>query len=231
MEIIAYIYTDFHEKFGIPRQAGLAPSAGGRIIFEPKFRSPDSIRGLEEFSHIWLIWEFSKNTFKGLTVKPPKLGGKEKKGVFATRSPYRPNPIGLSSVKLEKIEMDTELGPVLHVSGVDMLNRTPIFDIKPYVPYADIHMDAGEGFTETTKKRESLRVELPDAILGEFPLEKKAQLSEVLSLDPRPAYDIYEDRVYGVEYAGFNIRFRVEGEVLTVVEIAKVNTTGIEVRG
>lgn len=222
MEIIAYIYTDFYEKFGIPRQAGLAPLSIGRIVFEPKFRSPDSIRGLEEFSHIWLIWEFSKNTFKGLTVKPPKLGGKEKKGVFATRSPYRPNPIGLSGLKMEKIEWDTDLGPVIYVSGVDMLNRTPIFDIKPYVPYADIHLDAKEGFTEKTKKRERLRVELPDAILGEFPKEKRAGLMEVLSIDPRPAYDMYEDRVYGMEYAGFNIRFCVEKDILIVVSIDKI---------
>lgn len=222
MEIVAYIYTDFYEKFGIPRQAGLAPSAIGRIVFEPKFRSPDSIRGLEEFSHLWLIWEFSKNTFRGLTVKPPKLGGKEKKGVFATRSPYRPNPIGLSSLKMEKIEWDTELGPVIYVSGVDMLNKTPILDIKPYVPYADIHLDAKEGFTEKTKQRERLRVDIPDVLLGEFPTEKKEQLHEVLSIDPRPAYDIYEDRIYGMEYAGFNIRFCVEKDILIVVSIDKI---------
>ncbi len=220
MQYIAKIRTDFPDKFGIPRQSGLVKELTGRIIFEPEFRDPEAIRGIEDFSHLWLLWEFSENKGQNisLTVKPPRLGGKEKKGVFATRSPYRPNGIGLSCVKLEAVEDHPWYGKVLVVSGIDMKNDTPILDIKPYIPYADCHPEATEGFTGTTREH-VLTVNIPESLLSIMPEEKRTALKGVLACDPRPAYDIYEDRVYGISFAEKNIKFKVQGNELNVLDI------------
>lgn len=220
LKIIAYIQTDFPQKFGIPRQSGLVDSLKGRILFQPEYRDPDALRGLEEFSHLWLIWEFSQAVREGWTptVKPPRLGGNTKMGVFATRSPFRPNAIGLSSVKLEKIEWETEHGPILHVSGVDLLDHTPIYDIKPYLPYTDCHPDALGGFADLHKD-DLLQVEFPEAYLNLIPANRQEALLGVLANDPRPSYQQDPARVYGVAFAGFNVRFRVQDRILTVIEI------------
>lgn len=218
--VIARIRTDFPTKFGIPRQSGLVKELQGRIVFEPEYRNPEAVRGLEDFSHVWLIWEFSESKRDGWspTVRPPKLGGNIRKGVFATRSPFRPNPIGLSAVKLEKVEIHPELGPVLHVSGADLMDGTPIYDIKPYIPYADCIPDAKGGFTRETDNS-LLEVIFPENLLEIIPFEKQKAVMQILAFDPRPSYQEDDERIYGVEFAGFDVRFRVAGKVLKVVEV------------
>lgn len=233
MEItpIAHIRTEFPEKFGIPRQSGLASDLHGKIVFEPGFRNPDALRGLSDFSHIWLIWEFSANR-RGETsssqydwqptVRPPRLGGNEHMGVFATRSPFRPNPLGLSCVELERVETDGSDGPVIYVRGADLMDGTPIYDIKPYVKYADSRPHAECGYVDRLAER-SLKVHLPSECTDG--LEDKSMLPaliEVLSLDPRPSYHDDADRIYGLSFAGYNVRFRVADGVLTVVEINQI---------
>lgn len=219
---IAHIHTDFPTKFGIPRQSGLVKELQGRVVFEPEYRNPEAVRGLEDFSHIWLIWEFSeaKRDEWSPTVRPPKLGGNVRKGVFATRSPFRPNPIGLSAVKLERVEFHKKFGPVLHVSGADLMDGTPIYDIKPYIPFADCIPDGKGGFTEETDNI-LLEVYFPDELLNFITNEKQKALLQVLALDPRPSYQEDEERIYGLEFAGFDIRFRVKGRVINVVEVVK----------
>lgn len=218
--VIARIRTDFPTKFGIPRQSGLVKELQGTIIFEPEYRNPEAVRGLEDFSHVWLIWEFSESKRDGWspTVRPPKLGGNIRKGVFATRSPFRPNPIGLSAVKLEKVDIHPELGPVLHVSGADLMDGTPIYDIKPYIPYADCIPDAKGGFTRETDNS-LLEVIFPENLLEIIPFEKQKAVMQILAFDPRPSYQEDDERIYGVEFAGFDVRFRVAGKVLKVVEV------------
>ena len=220
LKVIAHIRTDLPEKFGVPRQSGLIPELKGTIIFEPEYRSMDALRGLEEFSHLWLIWQFSKATREDWSplVRPPRLGGNEKMGVFATRSPYRPNALGLSSVELEKVELDRELGPVIHVRGVDLMDGTPIFDIKPYLPYADSHVDACGGWTDHVE-RPLLKVEFPAEVLEKVPEKHRDAVWAVLEADPRPRYQDDPQRIYGLTFAKWNIRFRVEGGTLYVVEV------------
>lgn len=216
MKIIARISTPFKTKFGIPRQSGVTPDVKGEIMFEPDYREIEAVRGLEGFSHIWLIWYFSESVSDkwSPTVRPPRLGGNVRMGVFATRSPFRPNPIGLSSVVLERIEYTDDRGPVLHVRGADLMDGTPIFDIKPYVAYADSHPDASGGFTDTAEFKK-LCVELGDGVTP--PLSEG--LIEVLENDPRPRYHDDPERVYGMEYDGREVKFRVRGDTLTVIEI------------
>ena len=216
MKIIARISTPFKTKFGIPRQSGIAADVKGKIIFEPGYREIEAVRGLEGFSHIWLIWCFSEAVTDkwSPTVRPPRLGGNARMGVFATRSPFRPNPIGLSSVKLDRIEYTADRGPVLHVRGADLMDGTPIFDIKPYVAYADSHPDAVGGFTDTAQFNK-LHVELSDGLTTPLP----DGLIEVLETDPRPRYHDDPERVYGMEYDGREVKFRVQGDMLTVIEI------------
>ena len=220
MHIIARIRNDFTSKFGIPRQSGLAPSARARIVFEPAYRSADALRGLEDFSHLWLIWEFSqaKRDTWSPTVRPPRLGGNRRMGVFATRSPFRPNPIGLSCVRLEEIVWQGENGPELIVSGADLMNGTPIFDIKPYLPYADCRPDAKGGFADGAWERE-LKVDFPEEMMNRVPPDKRQALVEILRQDPRPSYQNDPDRVYGLAYGGVDVRFSVREGCLTVVEI------------
>lgn len=218
MKIIARIKSDFPTKFGIPHQSGRIESLQAKIIFEPEFRNPDMLRGLEEYSYLWLIWEFSENKTWSPTVRPPRLGGNVRKGVFATRSPFRPNPIGLSSVKLEKIQNHPELGPVIWISGADLMDGTPIYDIKPYLPGFDVHSDARGGFTETIEDH-SLKVCFPEALLGQIPREKRENLIRVLADDPRPGYQKDPERIYGMPFAGKDIHFKVEGDTLTVVKV------------
>ena len=224
MEIhpIAYIRSDFKEKFGIPRQSGLVEALRASIVFEPPYRVPDAVRGLEEFSHIWLLWEFSRARRENWspTVRPPRLGGNQRVGVFATRSPFRPNSLGLSAVRLDAVETDTPTGPVLHVSGADLLDGTPIYDVKPYIPYADAYPDASGGFAGRIERR-LLTVDCPPALLERVPEEKREALLAVLAQDPRPSYQDDPGRVYGMAFADLQVRFRVEGERLTVDEIAK----------
>lgn len=220
MKIIAKIYNDFTDKFGIPRQSGLTDIESA-IIFEPQYRNIDALRGIEEFSHLWLIWNFSESERNDWnpTVRPPRLGGNIKKGVFATRSPFRPNPIGLSCVKLMRIE-ETSKGPVLFVRGADLLNGTPIYDIKPYIPYSDCITEAKGGFTEQTKDYE-LSVNCSDELLKQIPENKRDTLIKILSNDPRPSYQSDKSRMYGMDFAGFNIKFRVDDNTLTIYEIKK----------
>ena len=221
-EIIARVHTDFSEKFGIPRQSGLVKNLKGKIVFEPKYRDISALKGLDGFSHLWLIWKFSQAVSEDWspTVRPPRLGGNKRMGVFATRAPYRPNDIGLSCVRLEKISFDPKIGPVLHVAGADLMDGTPIYDIKPYIAYTDSHPEASEGFAGTVKEKE-LSVEFPQALLENYPEEKRAAILAVLKQDPRPAYDTDETRVYGVEFAGFDVRFTVQGTLLTVKDVVK----------
>lgn len=225
MKIIARINSDFPTKFGVPRQSGLVESLQAAVVFEPEYRSADAVRGLDAFSHIWLIWEFSesKRDTWSPTVRPPRLGGNARMGVFATRSPFRPNPLGLSCVRLERVELHPELGPVLHVSGADLMDGTPIYDIKPYIPYADSHPDASAGFTGQVDMQ-PLRVEIPPTLLGLLPPDRREALTGVLAQDPRPRYQTSPDRVYGLEFAGFDVRFTVDGGTLTVREILKTDT-------
>ncbi len=222
MKVIAHIETDFPDKFGIPRQSGLVPTLQGKIVFMPEFRNPEAVRGLELFSHIWLLWQFSENHKEhwSATVRPPRLDGNTRVGVFATRSPFRPNPIGLSSVRLEKIQIEERKGPILWVSGADLLNGTPIYDIKPYIPYTDCHPDATEGYTRETKTH-FLQVDFPSALLVRYPQEKQAAILGVLAQDPRPSYQHDPERVYGVSFGGFDVRFRVDGTQLTVCDVIK----------
>ncbi|MBQ2705942.1 MAG: tRNA (N6-threonylcarbamoyladenosine(37)-N6)-methyltransferase TrmO [Agathobacter sp.] len=223
---IATIQTEFPDKFGIPRQSGLVPSLRGEVIFEPEFRTMDAIRGLEEFSHIWLLWEFSKAKREGyaLTVTPPRLGGKIRKGVFATRAPFRPNGIGLSSVKLEEIYLDEKRGPILVVSGADLLDGTPIFDIKPYLPYTDAHPEAKGSFGEVHKEDE-ISVVCEDVLLTKLPAGLRERVIAVLKQDPRAAYNKKADYVYGMQFAGYDIRFTVEDGVLWVKDIVTLSDT------
>jgi len=221
MEPIARIRTDFATKFGVPRQAGLVPELRGTVVFEPAYRNPDALRGLEEFSHIWLIWEFSeaKRDNWSPTVRPPRLGGNARMGVFATRSPFRPNPIGLSCVRLTGIRMDETLGPVLEIAGADLMDGTPIFDIKPYIPYCDCHPEATNGFTGQLDALE-LTVDFPEDLLAPIPAAIRPGLLGVLAHDPRPQYQRDPSRVYGLTFGGWNIRFRVEETTLHVCEVA-----------
>ena len=218
---IAHIECDLPTKFGLPRQSGLVESLSARIVFEPLYRDPVAFRGLDGYSHLWLIWGFSENGRDAWasTVKPPRLGGNRRMGVFATRSPYRPNALGLSSVKLKKIEFDEKAGPVLTVSGADLMDGTPIYDIKPYLPYTDSHPDAAAGFAGAVFGY-ALKVDFPAALLQKIPAEKRAALIGILSQDPRPAYIDDPDRRYGFNYLTFDVRFTVAGDTLTVVEIA-----------
>lgn len=222
MKIIAYIHTDFTSKFGIPRQSGLVDELEATIVFEPEYRIPEALRGLEEYSHIWLLWQFSECVGREWTptVRPPRLGGNKRMGVFATRSPFRPNPVGLSSVKLLGIEKTEKYGHILRVSGADLLDGTPIYDIKPYLPYVDSHPEASNGFA-LDEKEGRLTVNFPAEMLGQIPQKKQAAIIAVLAQDPRPAYQNEPERVYGVEFAGFDVRFTVSGEVLTVTEVIK----------
>lgn len=240
MNIIAHIYTDFPEKFGIPRQSGLIEELKGKIVFEKEYRNPEALRGLGDFSHIWLIWQFSEavrdteaNRKSGdsisnssgrswsPTVRPPLLGGNTRMGVFATRSPFRPNPIGLSCVRLERIELSPD-GPILHVAGADMMSGTPIYDIKPYLPYADSKPDATGGFTEKLAERK-LKVEIDDEFLMKIPEDGRKVLIKVLEADPRPSYQKDAGRIYGMSFAGLEVKFKVADGVLYV--------RGIENRG
>ena len=220
---IAHIRTDFPTKFGIPRQSGLVEALEGVIVFAPKYRDANALRGLEGYSHIWLLWKFSEAVAAewSPTVKPPRLGGNTRMGVFATRSPFRPNPIGLSCVRLLGIDYDTPEGAVLRVAGADLMDGTPIYDIKPYLPYADCHPDATAGFAGTVE-RHRLEVSFPEALLAEIPEDKRAALLGILEQDPRPGYRRGESgRRYGVAFAGMDVRFVVEGDVLRVVEVVK----------
>ncbi len=219
MKIIAKLRTDFPTKFGIPRQSGLVNQLKAMVVFEPEYRNPDALRGLDGFSHIWLIWEFSeavRDTWSP-TVRPPRLGGNARLGVFATRSPFRPNAIGLSSLKLDGIEVRPDLGPVLHVSGADLMDNTPIYDIKPYLPYADSHPEATGGFAPA--KDEPVKVEIPERWLCLVPPQRQEALRGVLAQDPRPSYQDDPKRIYGFQFGGFDIRFTVQDAVLSVCEI------------
>lgn len=217
---IAHMESDFPTKFGIPRQAGLARNLRSVIVFEPEYRIADALRGLEGFSHLWIIWQFSQAAHADWTptVRPPRLGGNTRMGVFATRSPFRPNHLGLSCVRLEKIELDTPRGPVLHVSGADLMDGTPIVDLKPYIPYADAVPDALGGFTDTAGDF-LLTVDFPEPLLQLLPEEKRAAALEVLAHDPRPSYQRDPKRIYGLPFAGFDLRFQVQEQTLTVLEV------------
>lgn len=225
MEIkpIARIHTDFSEKFGVPRQSGLVPSLMGQIVFEPEYRCVQALKELDGFSHIWLIWEFSQSPESKFspTVRPPRLGGNRRVGVFASRSPFRPNRLGLSCVKIEKIETEGKYAPVITVSGVDMTDGTPIYDIKPYIPLADCKPDASDGYTADTKNYK-IAVNCDEKRLAEIPAEKREALLELLANDPRPAYKNEDGKEYGVTFAGFNVRFRYENNSLLVTEIEEV---------
>ena len=222
MKVIARIHNDFPTKFGIPHQSNRLETLKATIVFEPEYRVTEAFRGLEEYSYIWLIWQFSeavRDTWSP-TVRPPRLGGNTRMGVFATRSPFRPNNLGLSSVKLEKIEFDQELGPILHISGADLMNGTPIFDIKPYIPYADCHPEATGSFTEYSKDHH-LNVEFPQELLERIPGESREALIAVLADDPRPAYQNDPERSYGMPFGEKDIHFRVEGDILRVYNVTE----------
>ena len=216
MNVVARIHSDFATKFGIPRQSGLIEALKAEVVFEPEYRNAEALRGIEGFSHIWLIWQFSAAVRQewSPTVRPPRLGGNVRMGVFATRSPFRPNPIGLSSVRLERVEWDTPRGPVLHVAGADLMDGTPIYDIKPYVPYADCHPDALGGFAPQAPAR--LQVDFPESLLQKVPAHHRTALREVLANDPRPAYQRDPKRIYGFSFAGLEVRFSVQDTVLKV---------------
>ena len=220
---IAVMHSDFPSKFGIPRQSGLVESLRSTIVFEPEYRNPDALRGLEDFSHLWIIWQFSKavRVAWSPTVRPPRLGGNTRMGVFATRSPFRPNNLGLSCVKLLGVEETAEFGTVIHVGGADLMDGTPIFDIKPYIPYADCQPDAVGGFTDTAGDF-LLEVDFPAPLLNNLPEEKREAAVQVLGHDPRPSYQRKPGRIYGLTFAGFDIRFTVEENRLTVVAIERV---------
>lgn len=223
MKEIAYIQTDFLDKFGIPRQSRLVPELKGEIIFKKEYANPDAVRGLEEYSHIWLLWKFSESVREkwSPTVRPPRLGGGKRMGVFATRSPFRPNPIGLSVVKLDYIEIRKGVGPVLHISGADLKNNTPIYDIKPYLPHIDSVESAKGGFSEQFKDY-SLEVEFPEELLSILPNDKQDAVIKVLANDPRPSYQNDPDRVYGMYFAGYNIKFCVENDKIFIKGVEKL---------
>lgn len=222
LKVIARIRSDFPEKFGIPRQSGLVPEALSRIVFEEEYRNAEALRGIEGFDYLWLIWEFSENVREtwSPTVRPPRLGGNARLGVFATRSPFRPNPLGLSSVRLERVENDPVHGLTLVVSGADLMDGTPLYDIKPYIPYTDAHPDAAGGFA--AEPDETLAVQFPKEYLQQIPEKKRSALLQVLAQDPRPSYRADGDRVYGLYFAGFNIRFRVAQKIVTVCGVEKI---------
>ena len=222
MHIIARIQNDFKGKFGIPRQSGLVNEIISTIIFEPQYRIDDALRGLEDFSHLWIIWHFSQAVRQDWspTVRPPRLGGNKRLGVFATRSPFRPNEIGLSSVRIVGLEKTNQYGTVIYVSGADLMDGTPILDIKPYIPYCDCHTDASGGFTDSAEDF-ILQVHISDALCNQVPPEKLDALMGVLSRDPRPSYQKDSDRIYGMDYANLNIKFTVLDNELTVVDIQK----------
>lgn len=231
MEIkpIAHIRTDFPEKFGIPRQSGLAKTLRGRIVFEPEYRNPDALRGLEDFSHIWLIWEFSANRSTSSwqpTVRPPRLGGNVHMGVFATRSPFRPNPLGLSCVKMDSIEFSSPDGPVINVFGADLMDGTPVYDIKPYIKYADARPEAVCGYVDRLEER-SLKVVFPSE-LADRVADKSVipPLMETLRLDPRPSYHDDPERIYGLSFSGYNVKFKVSGLVLNVTDLEVLHLKG-----
>ena len=222
---IAHIRTDFPEKFGIPRQSGVVAELKGQIVFEPEFRNPDMLKGLEEFSHLWIIWQFSENLDAAgnvrwsPTVRPPRLGGNTRLGVFATRSPFRPNPIGISVAKIENIELNTPDGPVINVRGADMVDGTPIYDIKPYIPYADSIPDAKGGFTDNMEYKTlnvTWQIDKKD-----IPEDVCQSLEKILSNDPRPHYQNDPDRIYGMSYAGYEVKFRVSGDVVFIIQVYK----------
>lgn len=224
MKIIAHIHNDFPTKFGIPHQSNRLDALKATIVFEPEYRVPEAFRGLEEYTYIWLIWQFSEAVKEqwSPTVRPPRLGGNVRMGVFATRSPFRPNNLGLSSVRLEKIEFDPELGPVLYVSGADLMNGTPIYDIKPYLPYADSHPEASGGFTDRIKDYR-LQVDFPSELLAEIPTQRREALLEVLANDPRPRYHKNPEKIYGLAYGDHDIHFRVNENVLTVCDVTQIS--------
>ena len=220
-KIIARIKSDFHEKFGIPRQSGLVQNLRAVIRFEPEFRNADALRGLEGFSHLWIMWIFSENIRStwSPTVRPPRLGGNKRLGVFATRSSFRPNPVALSCVKIERIDIDGPEGPEIVVSGADLMDGTPIVDIKPYLPYTDAHPEATGGFAEAVRQ---IKVHVkPSEQLNKLPSEKRGALIEILEQDPRPAYQNDPERVYGFNFAGFEVKFKVMGDTLEIVSIDK----------
>ena len=221
MKTIAVIHSDFREKFGIPRQSGLVPGTRARLVFEPAYRNPDALRGIEGFSHLWLIWAFSKAEREGWspTVRPPRLGGNARMGVFATRSPFRPNAIGLSCVTLEQVQWHTPEGPALIVGGADLLDGTPIYDIKPYLPYADCKPEASGGFAP--QRGEALAVDFPAELLSRVPEDKRDALTGVLAQDPRPHYQSDPQRIYGMAFAGLEVRFRVVDGAVYVVEVTE----------
>lgn len=219
---IAHMHSDFSTKFGIPRQSGLVEELRSTMVFVPEFRNADALRGIEDFSHLWIIWQFSEAVREGWTptVRPPRLGGNTRMGVFATRSPFRPNNLGLSCVKLLGVEQTAEHGTVLHVGGADLMDGTPIFDIKPYIPYSDCKMDATGGFTSNADDF-LLEVHFPDVLLQKLPENKRDAAIGILSHDPRPSYQRKPGRIYGLTFAGFDIRFTVEESTLAVVEVNK----------
>ncbi len=223
IQVIARMKSDFPSKFGIPRQSGLIEELRSTIVFEPEFRNPDALRGIEDFSHLWIIWQFSEAVRTGWspTVRPPRLGGNTRMGVFATRSPFRPNNLGLSSVKLLGVEHTAEYGTVLHVGGADLMDGTPIFDIKPYIPYGDCHTDATGGFTDGAEDF-LLQVDFPPPLLQKLPQDKQEAALGVLSHDPRPSYQKDPERVYGLSFAGFDIRFQVKDKQLTVLAVEEI---------
>ena len=220
MEItpIATVHSPFKDKFGIPRQSGIVSALEGTIVFLPQFRNPDSLRGIEEFDYLWLIWEFSANKHAAMspTVRPPRLGGNTRIGVYATRSPYRHNPLGLSAVRLSKVELDTPQGPVIHVAGADLMDGTPIYDIKPYVPYADAHPEARSGFVDSCDWQ-LLEVDIPQEVAQLFSPQQLEALRHSLALDPRPHYHDDPAKVYGMRFAGHDIHFNVDGKKLKVI--------------
>ena len=220
INVIARMHSDFATKFGIPRQSGLVEELRSTIVFEPEYRNNDSLRGIEDFSHLWIIWKFSEAVRQGWspTVRPPRLGGNTRMGVFATRSPFRPNNLGLSCVRLLDVEHTEKYGTVLHVGGADLMDGTPIFDIKPYIPYSDCKPDASGGFTDQAADF-LLTVDFPEELLGKLPEQKREAAIGVLSHDPRPSYQKNEERVYGLTFAGFNIRFMVRDKLLTVLAV------------
>lgn len=217
---VAHIYTDFAEKFGIPRQSGLVEDLCGRVVFEEEYRRPEALRRIEDFSHLWLIWQFSKAVTKDFrpTVRPPRLGGNERVGVFASRAPYRPNALALSCVRLLKVDWNAKDGPALIVGGVDMLSGTPIFDVKPYIPVADCHPEAAQGYTQQTREH-LLTVEIQEDLLPLIPQDKLSALRGVLARDPRPGYEDDPSVVYGMDFAGMDVGFTVDKDILRVVRI------------
>ena len=220
MDVIAVMHSDFPTKFGIPRQSGLADALQSTIVFEPAYRNPEALRGIEGFSHLWILWQFSQAVRQDWspTVRPPRLGGNTRMGVFATRSPFRPNAIGLSCVRLLSVEHTQDMGTVLHIGGADLMDGTPILDIKPYIPYCDAHPEAMGGFTQDAGDY-LLEVDFPENLKQRLPAEKQEAICQVLSHDPRPSYQKDSDRVYGLSFAGFDIRFTVKDTVLTVVDV------------